>query len=195
MDSTVLLYSLIADGHKVHCLHIDYGQRHVQELVFARHHCHRLKVNYTTLQIPPLKGSFLTDGKGGNIVPFRNAIFLAHAVNLAVEAEAEWITMGCNQEDESAFPDCRMAFMQAFNQLLMMSGPMPCEVVAPFIQKSKAWIVAKGKELGVELPQTWSCYWGGEQPCPKKTDCNGDPLKPDEWCDACRKREAAFKCA
>lgn len=178
LDSTVMLYDLHGQGVRLHCVLFDYKQRHVQELGWARTHCQRLGLLYTTLEIPQLHGSVLTDGKGGVVVPNRNAIFLSLAVNVAVAAGAETITFAANSDDEAMFPDCRMAFVQAFNQMLTVAE-IRVQVVTPYIDKSKAWIARRGADIGVKFNETWSCYRGGIQPCGE--------------CPACIKREAALQ--
>lgn len=177
MDSVVLLYDLHAQGHSLHCVLFDYKQQHVQELTWARHHCHRLNVLFTTVEIPQLVGSSLTDGKGGVVVPNRNAILLSLAVNLAVKASAETITYACNKDDDAVFPDCRRAFVQAFNELLLVSH-IDIEVCAPYMDKAKWEIADLGRQIGVNFDETWSCYRGGAEPCHE--------------CAACKKREEAF---
>ena len=90
LDSTTMLYELHSKGHNIHCLMFDYKQKHVQELNFAKLHCHRLAVLFTVKELPHLSG--LTDENW--IVPNRNAIFLSMGVNLAVQAKASTITIG-----------------------------------------------------------------------------------------------------
>lgn len=170
MDSVVMLYDLHAQGHKVHCVLFDYKQRHVQELIWARHHAQRLNLLYTTIEVPQLRGSELTDGRGGVIVPNRNAIFLSLAVNLAVAAKSDTITYACNKDDEEVFPDCRRAFVQAFNHLLLMTR-IEVEVCTPYIDKAKWEIAELGLQLGVDFNETWSCYKGGKEPCGKCPAC------------------------
>ena len=177
LDSVVLLYDLLEQDQKVHCVLFDYKQRHVQELQWAKHHCHRTSTLYTTIEVPQLRGSVLTDGSGGVIVPNRNAIFLSLAVNVAVAAKADVVTFAANKADEAGFPDCRMAFVQTYNNMLR-TAEINVEVCAPYLDCSKAWIVAKGRDLGVLFNETWSCYKGGVQPC--------------GWCEACVKRNAAL---
>jgi 7-cyano-7-deazaguanine synthase len=177
LDSVVLLHDLHGQGCKIHCALFDYKQRHVQELTWAKHHCRVLDVMFTTITLPQLQGSILTDGSGGVIVPNRNAIFLSLAVNLAMAAGAEAVTFAANKDDEAGFPDCRMAFVQAYN-IMLLNAEIPVEVCAPYLDKSKAWIVRRGCDLGVKLNETWSCYAGGVQPCGK--------------CEACKKRTAAI---
>lgn len=177
MDSTVMLYDLQAQGHRVHCLLFDYHQKHVQELAFAKSHCRRLGVLFTTLELPQFKGSELTDGSGGVVVPNRNAILLSLAVNVAISAGADTVTYACNKDDEKLFADCRLAFVQTFNNLLMMTE-IHVEVCAPYMDKYKWQIADLGRQLGVNMDDTWSCYRGGEKPCGK--------------CLACQKREEAL---
>lgn len=177
MDSVTGLYDHIDNGDKVHALLIRYGQQHVQEIECARYHCHRLGVLYTVIDIGQLRGSTLTDGTGGVVVPLRNAIFLDRAVNLAVAIGAEMVTYFCNKDDEAVFPDCRMAFVQTYNNMIRTTE-INVEVCAPYINKSKWWIAGRARDLGVELNQTWSCYRGGKEPCGE--------------CEACKKRESAL---
>lgn len=177
MDSVVMLYDLQAQGCLIHCVLFDYKQRHVQELEWARFHCHKFNLMFTTIEIPQIAGSTLTDGKGGVVVPGRNSIFLSLAVPVAVAAKAEAITYACNKDDEEVFPDCRRAFVQAFNHLLMMQH-IEIEVCAPYMDKAKWQIADLGRQLGVAFEETWSCYRGGEAPCGE--------------CEACKKRDAAL---
>lgn len=177
LDSTILLYDLHTQGHKVHCALFDYGQRHVQELDFAKYHCRRLGAMFSTISIPQLRGSELTDGNGTWVVPARNQVLLSLAVNLALHEGADTITFACNKDDETAFADCTMAFVQAFNMLLMVQQ-IHVEIIAPYQNKMKWEISDLGRQLGVDMAQTWSCYRGGSEPCGK--------------CEACRKRKEAL---
>ena len=176
VDSTVLLYDLIGQDQRVHALMFDYGQAHSIELTYATRHCERLGVLYTKMKLPQLKGSVLTDGKEGVVVPGRNIIFLSVALNLAIEAKADLITIGCNKDDEALFPDCRSAFIQAFN-IMSMTAELPVEICAPYLDKPKAWVLANGQAIDCPTEDTWSCYTAGPVPC--------------GVCLACRKRKQA----
>jgi 7-cyano-7-deazaguanine synthase len=178
MDSTVLLYDLHGEGELVHCVLFDYGQKHKQELEFAKLHCRRLGVLFTTVILPQFKGSQLTDGAGGNVVPNRNAILLSHAVNLAVCAGARLVTFAANSGDAENFPDCRPDFVAALNNTLK-AAEINVQICVPYIDKSKAWIARLGSDIGVKLNETWSCYRGGKEPCGE--------------CEACKKRIEATK--
>ncbi len=113
LDSVTMLYDLKSQGHSVHCLLFDYKQRHRQELEWAKHHAVRAGSMFTTMELPQLGG--LTEQSW--IVPNRNAIFLSVAVNMACQAGADTVTIGCNADDEEYFPDCRMAFLIAMRNL------------------------------------------------------------------------------
>lgn len=169
-----LLYKLRMAGHSIQCVLFDYKQQHAQELTFAKLHCHRLGAMFTTLELPPLGG--LTDASW--IVPNRNAIMLSIAVNLAVQREADTVTIGCNSEDAHDFPDCRKHFIKRFNSMLR-SEKIAVEVWAPFIDWPKWKIGGLAQEMGIPLHEIWTCYRGGEKPCGK--------------CPACKKLEAAIK--
>lgn len=174
LDSVTALYKHRHDGDSVHAVLVDYKQPHVQELTFAKHHCHRLGVMFTTVDIPALGG--LTEESW--IIPNRNAILLSIACNIAVRAKAEIVTIGCNKDDEATFPDCRMAFIQTFNVMLSVAQ-IPVEVCAPFLDWPKTRIFALAQELGVESDFIWTCYKGGAKPC--------------GVCPACLKLQAASK--
>lgn len=170
VDSVVGLYKLIADGCKVHCVIFEYGQQHIQETVWAKHHAQRMGCLYKTIQIQQLEGSTLTDGTGGVVVPLRNTVFLSHAVNRAVAAGAESVVYCCNADDEAVFPDCRAGFVKSYNDMLKAQN-INVEVCAPFIHWAKWQIGDLGRQLGVNFNETWSCYRGGTKPCGECPAC------------------------
>lgn len=177
LDSVTGLYDAKDQGCEIHCVSFDYGQRHVQEIECARYHCRRLDIPLTRITIPQLKGSTLTDGTGGFVVPLRNTVFLGHATHLAAAEGAEAVTYYCNKDDAELFPDCRPEFVKSFNAMLK-AQEISVEVCAPYIQKAKWWIAGRARDLGVEINQTWSCYKGGKEPCGE--------------CEACKKRQNAL---
>ena len=182
LDSTVLLYDLIHQGHQgcaVHCVLFDYGQRHGVELNYARKHCEATGTKHTLVELWRVKNLFLrcalTDGNGSNIVPNRNAIMLNIASALAVSAGAESVTIACNADDADMFHDCRPEFIAATNESLRAAG-VPVEVCAPYLHLTKREIVGIAKRIGAPYLDTVSCYTGN--------DCG--------TCDACRKRNDAI---
>lgn len=174
LDSVTMLYDLKAQGHAVHCLCVDYQQAHSIELDFARLHCLRLNVAWTRVELPALGG--LTDENW--IVPNRNAILLSLAVNAAVKAKADTVTIGCNSDDEEYFPDCRKEFLDAMNASVKAAG-YDVEICAPYLDWPKWKVGGMAREMGVPLEEIWACYRGGKTPCGE--------------CPACRKLEAALK--
>lgn len=170
VDSTVMLHELVGEGNQVHVVMFDYKQRHVQELTFAKYHCKLLGVPFKTIEIPQLSGSELTDGRAGVVVPNRNAILLSIAVNTALSLGCELVTYACNSTDTAIFPDCRPEFVAAFNAMLK-AQEISVQVATPYIDKAKWWIVGKGRDMGVDLNQTWSCYKGGMIPCGECLAC------------------------
>lgn len=176
-DSVVGLYDFIAQRCKVHCAIVEYGQQHIQETTWAKHHAGRMGCMYTTIALPQLRGSTITDGAGTVVVPCRNTIFLSMAVNLAIAAGAEAVTYCCNADDEAMFPDCRARFVESFNAMLR-AQEINVEVCAPYIHMAKWQIGDLGRQLGVNFNETWSCYRGGKEPC--------------GVCPACLKRNQAL---
>lgn len=173
LDSVTMLYDLKAQGHFVHALLFFYGQQHERELRWAKHHAERCGVKFTVLDLPKLGG--LTEANW--IVPNRNAIFLSIAVNVAVQAGADTVTIGCNAEDEAMFPDCRGRFIDAMNEAVKEAG-YQIEICAPYKTWPKWRIGGLAQELGIDLNAIWTCYKGGEKPCGE--------------CPACLKLGAAF---
>ena len=174
IDSVTMLYDLVGAGDHVHCLLVDYKQAHVQELTFAKFHCHRLNVLFTTLEVPALGGLNGDDW----VVPNRNAILLSLAVGIAVRAKADNVTIGCNKDDAVMFPDCRKEFIDSMNASVRAAG-YDVEICAPYIAKAKWEILGLAQEIGVGLYETWTCYRGGEKPCGR--------------CPACEKLQAAIR--
>lgn len=179
LDSTVLLYDLLKQGCQVHCLLFDYGQKHRRELSMAVGHCERWQqIPRSRLEIPPLMGSKLTDGKASSVVvPNRNAVMLSYAVSMASAIRADCVTYACNADDAAEFPDCRPEFVAALNAAVK-AAELKVEICAPYIGLTKKQIVEIGRGLGVKFENTYSCYEGGFEPCGK--------------CQACEKRKAAL---
>lgn len=173
LDSVTLLYDQKQQGHRIHCLGLDYGQAHKQELLWAKHHAERCGVVYTVVELPHLGG--LTEQSW--IVPNRNAIFLSVAVNMAAQMDCDVVTIGCNKDDADYFPDCRKEFIDAMNAAVKAAG-YGIEIAAPYLHYTKAWIGGMAQQLGVVPNEIWTCYHGGEKPCGE--------------CPACKKLQTAF---
>jgi len=186
LDSVTLAH-LVArrDAGPLHLLSIDYGQRHVRELDFARVCAEDLDARWDVVDVrslqPLIGGSSLTDASiavpSGHytddsmritVVPNRNAVFLAIAHAVAVADGAARVAVAVHAGDHPIYPDCRPAFIDAFRamQNLATEGfAPPDQLEAPFTGMSKADIVRAGTAVGVRFERTWSCYRGGDIHC------------------------------
>lgn len=165
IDSTVMLYRFLAEGHEVVGMGFDYGQRHSRELDAARAICAQLGVPYGVVTIPALAGSELTDGAGGVVVPNRNMIMLSFATAKAIQEQADAVAIATHASDHALFPDCRPQFLDAACQAIMFASDKRVRLLRPFAHETKLWVIQVGMKLGVPFNQTWSCYVGGDEPC------------------------------
>ncbi len=202
LDSATVLAMARADGYACHALSIDYGQRHGAELAAAARVAaaggaasHRT----VSVNLDAIGGSALTDasiavpaapsaGIPVTYVPARNTVFLAIALGYAEVLVASAIFVGVNAVDYSGYPDCRPAFIEAFQALARVATKAGVEgkaprIEAPLLHLSKADIVRQGQALGVDYGLTVSCY-------------NADPHgRACGQCDACRLRAEGFRVA
>lgn len=182
LDSTTVLAIAKAEGYAPHALSFRYGQRHSVELAAAERVARLFGVPHRTVSIDlsSVGGSALTDGAievpkdrdeqamGADIpvtyVPARNTVFLAVALGYAETLGAGDLFVGVNALDYSGYPDCRPAFIEAFERLAQLatadgvSDRVTYRIHAPLMQLSKAQIVARGLELGIDYSITHSCY-------------------------------------
>jgi 7-cyano-7-deazaguanine synthase len=182
LDSATALAIARAEGYRCHALSFDYGQRHARELASAERVAKALGVEaHLTLRLDlrAIGGSALTADIavpkhrsaadiGGSIpityVPARNTIFLSHALAWAEVLGADTIVVGVNVLDASGYPDCRPEYIEAFERLANLAtqagveGRRRFRMYAPLIALSKADIIRRGADLGVDHALTWSCY-------------------------------------
>lgn len=157
------------------CLIIDYNQRQrIQELKAAWIIAQHYGVDYKDIEIMLPKR--LNDKDA--LLPGRNAAFLTIACAYAESVGAQTVYIGANKDDQEFYPDCRSVWLDHFNHLMSWSE-MKVRVKALLIELSKIGVVSLGKELGVPLQSTWSCYNHGNRHCGK--------------CDTCKLRAEAFK--
>lgn len=202
LDSATTLAIARSLGHECFTLAFDYGQRHRVELEAARRvSATQDAVEHREIAIPIglFGGSALTDASidvpddGGEgipvtYVPARNTVFLSLALGWAEVLEARAIFIGVNAVDYSGYPDCRPEFIAAFRTLAALATKQgvqgaPVAIEAPLIHSTKAQIVARGTELGVDYAMTVSCY---------RADGEG---RACGRCDSCRFRKAGFEAA
>ena len=202
LDSATVLAIAKHAGFACHALSFDYGQRHRVEIeAAARVAAATGVVEHRTLAIDlaAFGGSALTDpalavpeapttGIPITYVPARNTVFLALALAHAETLGARDIFIGVNAVDYSGYPDCRPAFIEAFEALANVATRSGVEgerfaIHAPLISLGKADIIRRGVELGVDYAATVSCY----QPNARGEACGR--------CESCRLRRAGFEAA
>lgn len=202
LDSATVLAIARDAGYACHALSIDYGQRHGAELEAAARVAAAggaLSHRTVSVNLDAIGGSALTDvaidvpsapatGIPVTYVPARNTVFLAIALGYAEVLDAGTICVGVNAVDYSGYPDCRPAFIDAFQALADVATKAGVEghgprIEAPLLHLSKADIIRQGMALGVDYGLTVSCY-------------NADPLgRACGCCDACRLRAEGFRAA
>lgn len=182
MDSVTALYEAAREHTVTAALSFDYGAKHnARELPFARHHAEKLGVPHTVIALPFINEHFASDllQSGGEIpdghyaeenmkrtvVPFRNGILLAIAAGFAESRDAKGLVIAAHGGDHAIYPDCREPFMRAMADAVRLGTYAEIEILRPFIAMDKAQIAARGRELGVDYSQTWSCYKGGDVHC------------------------------
>jgi 7-cyano-7-deazaguanine synthase len=202
LDSATALAIARARGDKCYTLAFDYGQRHRAELAAAWRVSAALgAVEHRELKLPigELGGSALTDrsiavpetptaGIPVTYVPARNTVFLSLALAWAEVLDAGKIVIGVNAIDYSGYPDCRPEFIAAFQELARLATKRGVEgralvIDAPLVAFSKADIVRRGTEFGVDYSLTVSCY---------QADKDG---RACGRCDSCRLRREGFAAA
>jgi 7-cyano-7-deazaguanine synthase len=205
LDSSTVLAIAKSQGYEPYALSFSYGQRHVIELEAARRVAAAIGVadhRIAAIDLRVFGGSALTAdikvpkgrdtaemGHGIPItyVPARNTIFLSFALAWAEVLGSSDIFIGVNALDYSGYPDCRPEFIEAFEKLANLAtkagveGRQKLEIHTPLIALTKAEIIAKGIELGVDYGLTSSCY----DPSPTGAPCGE--------CDSCLLRRKGFR--
>ncbi len=183
LDSTLLATMALTEGRLAACITYHYGQPHGEpESEAARVWCRDNKIERVFVVLDAAGGRMAIGSgvAGPRVVPGRNLAMLAHAVQYAAVRGLKEVWYGPTLEDRDNYPDCRPEFVEAMNRTSSVYG---VAVRAPLMDMTKRQIVAKARELGVNIEATWSCYeprWMGFSARP----CGG--------CDACRKRNDAL---
>ncbi|WP_442507816.1 7-cyano-7-deazaguanine synthase QueC [Novipirellula sp. SH528] len=205
LDSATCLAIANAEGFASHAISFRYGQRHEYELERAQQLARSLGAashRVVDINLAQFGGSALTDASIGvpkgdavedvgesipvTYVPARNTVFLSLALAFAETIQSTDIFIGVNALDYSGYPDCRPAFITAFQTMANLAtkagveGAEPLRIHTPLLDLTKAQIIAKGISLGVDYSQTLSCYDPGEGGVP----CG--------HCDACLLRNKGF---
>lgn len=202
LDSATVLAAAKSAGYACHAIAFDYGQKHRAELFAAARVAEAQgaeSFRVIRLDAGAFSGSALTDddlavpespteGIPITYVPARNTIFLAHALGMAEALGATDLALGVNAVDYSGYPDCRPAFIDAFEALANLATKVGVEsgafrVHAPLLMLTKAEIIRWGTDLGVPYHLTVSCYQATEA----GLACGR--------CDSCRLRREGFAAA
>lgn len=202
LDSSTVLAIARAEGYRPYALSVAYGQRHDAELAAAARVARALGAvehRVARVDLGVFGGSALTDeaiavpetpteGVPVTYVPARNTVLLSVALAWAEVLGAHDLFIGVNAVDYSGYPDCRPEFIAAFEALANVATKAGVEgarfrIHAPLIHLSKAEIIRRGRELGVDYALTVSCYQADEE----GRACGR--------CDACRLRAQGFAAA
>lgn len=206
LDSATTLAIAKDQGYDCYAMSFNYGQRHLVELESAKAVASAMgAIEYKVvhLGLDDIGGSALTDENIAvpqnveeNIsahipvtyVPARNTVFLSLALGWAEVLDAEAIFIGVNAVDYSGYPDCRPEYIDAFQSMANLATKKGVEgqlikIETPLIHLTKAEIIQKGSELGVDYAQTLSCY----APDAEGLACG--------LCDSCRLRKQGFEAA
>ncbi len=206
LDSATILAIARDAGYDCYAMSFNYGQRHKVELESARlvsnklgaleHKVVHLGLNDIggsaltdeTIAVPQHQLEEISDGIPVTYVPARNTVFLSLALGWAEVLDAEAIFIGVNAVDYSGYPDCRPEYIEAFQTMANLATKKGVEghliqIKTPLINLTKAEIILKGTELGVDYAKTLSCY---------VPDAEG---KACGLCDSCRLRQQGFEAA
>jgi len=206
IDSTTAMAISKSEGYDVYSLSFRYGQRHSLELEAAQRVANAVGVRehlVIDIDMRKIGGSALTDDidvpKDRSLtkemereipvtyVPARNTIFLSYALAWAEILEASDIFIGVNAIDYSGYPDCRPEYIESFERMANLAtkaaveGKAQVRIRAPLINMTKAEIIKKGNELGIDYSVTHSCY----DPSPEGQACG--------QCDSCLLRKKGFQ--
>lgn len=188
MDSSTLLYKLLADGDEVVCLGVDYGQRHKKELDSARKVAQAANVRFevadlreitrflagssqtdTSVEVP--EGHYAEESMKKTVVPNRNMLMLALATSWAISLKYDRVAYAAHNGDHAIYPDCRAEFISALTGAVELADWHKITLYGPFAALTKGDIAGLGITLGVPFELTWSCYKGQELPCGKCGTC------------------------
>ena len=194
LDSTTLLYE---ERERVAlAVTFDYGSNHAaREIACAKHHCALLGIEHLVIELGFMSRYFQSsllsgaaDIPDGNydeanmkstVVPFRNGIMLSIACGLAESRGLKRVLIANHGGDHAIYPDCRPTFVDAMNAAMQAGTYEGVQLAAPYTNISKADIVRRGAQLGIDYGATYSCYRGGEHHC--------------GTCGTCTERREAFR--
>ncbi|MEM7232824.1 MAG: 7-cyano-7-deazaguanine synthase QueC [Planctomycetota bacterium] len=220
LDSTTVLAMARASGYDTHALIFRYGQRHAVEVAKAEAYLQvaGIPFDFQDIDLRAAGGSALTsddievprDRSSGDIsdggvpvtyVPARNTVFLSLALAWAEVREIDDIFLGINALDYSGYPDCRPEYLAAFESMANLASKRTTQdghrlrMHAPLVDLTKAQIIERGVELGVDYSRTWSCYQPMEVPTgdPRQQQTAATNFLACGSCDSCQLRRKGFQ--
>lgn len=194
LDSTTLLYEEC--DRVALAVTFDYGSNHAaREIACARHHCGQLGIEHLVIELGFMgryfhssllsggdaipSGNYDEENMKSTVVPFRNGIMLSIACGLAESRGLKRVLIANHGGDHAIYPDCRPSFINAMDAAMRAGTYVNVEIAAPYTHLTKADIVRRGTQLGVDYGETYSCYRGGEHHC--------------GTCGTCSERREAFR--
>jgi 7-cyano-7-deazaguanine synthase len=186
MDSVTLLYD--EQERIALAVTFDYGSNHnKREIPFARLHCKRLGIPHVVIPLDFMatyfkssllegadaipEGHYDDENMKSTVVPFRNGIMLSIAVGIAESHGLKYVMMANHGGDHTIYPDCRPQFVSAFDAAACAGTYVNVHLRSPYTNISKADIARRGKALGIDYGETWSCYKGNEKHCGRCGTC------------------------
>ena len=186
MDSVTLLYDY--QERIALAISFDYGSNHnAREIPFARMHCERLGIPHHVIPLDFMttyfrssllsgaddipEGHYADENMKSTVVPFRNGIMLAIATGMAETNDLSYVMMANHGGDHTIYPDCRPEFVEAFDAAAQAGTYNGVHLLSPYCHMTKGQIAARGRELGINYAETWSCYKGGDKHCGRCGTC------------------------
>ena len=186
MDSVTMMYEY--QQEIALAVTFDYGSNHAaKETACARLHCQRLSIPHIVIPLDFMhqyfkssllegsdaipEGSYDDENMKSTVVPFRNGIMLAIACGMAESNGLRRVMIANHGGDHAIYPDCRPPFIRAMSEAMQQGTYANIEVWAPYTHITKTDIALRGKQLGIDYSETWSCYKGGEHHCGKCGPC------------------------
>lgn len=186
MDSTTMLYEY--KDELALAVTFDYGANHgPKEIPLAKMHCERLGIEHIVIEMDFMKryfqssllsgpedipeGNYDDENMRSTVVPFRNGIMLAIACGLAESRGLKRLMLANHAGDHAIYPDCRPGFVDAMSRATQEGTYDGICIFAPYTNLTKGEIALRGKRMGLDYSETWSCYKGGEKHCGKCGTC------------------------
>ena len=186
LDSTTMLYEY--RERIAMAISFDYGSNHnSKEIKCADLHCERLGITHVVIPLDFMRryfrsslldgaeaipeGHYEDDNIRSTVVPFRNGIMLSVAVGMAESNELQYVMMANHGGDHTIYPDCRPEFVDAFDAAAQAGTFNGVRLLSPYVNMTKADIARRGKQLGIDYSETWSCYKGGDVHCGRCGTC------------------------